>query len=88
MGVQKKEKKQFQKGINNKSSMHLSGSAGETQFNPSIMLKPLFYSNLWGNIEGRNQWMIYKNIFLMNWSALNVCVRGFICAKHACLFLE
>lgn len=41
---------QFQKEINNKSSMHLLGTAEEkeeeAQFNPSIILKPLFYFKL------------------------------------------
>lgn len=70
----KKKMEPFQKEINNKSSMHLSGAAEETQFNSSIMFRPLFYSNLWGNIERRNQWMIYNNIFLMNWSGQKVHV--------------
>lgn len=67
----------FQKGINNKSSMHLLEAAEETQFNPSIMCKPLFCSHLWVNIEGRNHWMIYKNIFLMHWSGKKGAVWGF-----------
>lgn len=85
MGVQKKEKTRFQKGINNKSSMHLSRAAGETQFNPSIMFRPLFCSNLWGNTEGRNQWMIYKDIFLMNCSK-GSCMRFHLC--QTCVSIE
>lgn len=39
----KREMEQFQKGINNKSSVHLLLAAEETQFKPSIMFKPLSY---------------------------------------------
>lgn len=67
----------FQKGINNKSSVHLLEAAEETQFNPSIMCKPWFCSPLWVNIEGRTHWMIYKNIFLMHWSGEKRCSMRF-----------
>lgn len=44
-GGAEKKKTQFQKGINNKSSVHLSWTAcwGETQVSPSIMFQPLFH---------------------------------------------
>lgn len=52
-GVAEKRKMQrFQKGINNKSSVHLSVAAVETQFNPSITSNPLFYLTYEGILKG------------------------------------
>lgn len=53
------------------------------KLNPSIMCEPLFDSNLWVNIEGKNQWTMYKYIFLMNWSAKKGSVWGSVSTKNA-----
>lgn len=56
--------KQIQKGINNKSSMHLCGAAEETQFKPSIMVKHVFCFKLQGNIEEQNQMNISHDVLI------------------------
>ena len=41
-GAEKRKMERFQSRINNKSSMHLCGTAEAAQFNPSVILKPAF----------------------------------------------
>lgn len=82
MGVQKKDK--------------WSGFRKESIINQACIFRGLLKkpslthqscSNLYfilGNIEGRNQWMIYKSVFLMNWTFQKVHVWGLICANSVC----